>query len=145
MNRQKLILFILLIVFALALVWGYFKWPRQKSVTALKYPPGSHAQADKKRAPVALQPPSLAESRTLRLDLLNHEQATFTGYYRNIFKPIFINELKELKQKSAAIKPVVPLPPPVKPVPAPPKESPLLLPESPQQDRRPSTRIGPVN
>jgi hypothetical protein len=51
---------------------------------------------------------------------LEQEQSTFKGYRRNIFKPIFVDELKLLKQKAVAVKPPQlppPPPPPQKAVP----------------------------
>jgi hypothetical protein len=49
------------------------------------------------------------------LDLLEREQSGFKGYRRNIFKPIFIDEVALMKLKAVAIKP-----PPLPPVAAPP-------------------------
>lgn len=145
MNRQRLILFILVILLALALVWSYLKWPRQKAVAVLKYAPGTRVPAEKRREP-AVALPSLAESRTLRLDLLDREQPAFTGYRRNIFRPVFVDEIKEMKQKAAAFKPalppvVTPKAAPVKPV-GPPVEPVLLMPESPQQELAHFTFLG---
>lgn len=141
MNRQRLILFILVIILALSLVWSYFKWPRQKSVAVLKYAPGTRVTAEKKREP-AVALPSLADSRTLRLDLLGREQPAFTGYRRNIFRPVFVDEIKEMKQKAAAVKPA--LPPVEKPkvVSAQPAEPVILMPESPQQELAHFTFLG---
>ena len=144
MNRKKLILFILLIVLMLALLWSYFNWPRPKTVSVLKYAPGTRAQADKKREPAVPLPSSLVESRTLRLDLLNREQATFTGYQRNIFRPVFVNEFKEMQKKSAAIRPALPTTkqPAFQPVREQPAVQPILVPESPQQELARFTFLG---
>jgi hypothetical protein len=130
MNRQKLTLFILLIVLVLAVVWSFMSVPRQKTVKTLKYAPGQ------KQAPVttaaatpavtaAAQTPAPAaagDERTLRLDLLEREQSGFKGYRRNIFKPIFMDDLRLMKQKALAFKPpplppVAVLPPKVEPLP----------------------------
>lgn len=102
MNRQKLILFILLILLALAVIWAYLKRPQLKAVSSLKYPPGAHLRADKRREPVVARFSSLSGSRTLRLDLLNREKPVFSGYRRNIFKPVFVNELAAMKQRATA-------------------------------------------
>jgi hypothetical protein len=130
MNRKKLALFILLIVLALALVWSFMSVPRQKTVTTLKYAPGQ-TQPTLKTAvatPAAnavkqiSSPAATGDERTLRLDLLEREQSGFKGYRRNIFKPIFSDEIKLMKQKAVAIKPppippVAVLPPKVEPPP----------------------------
>ncbi len=50
----------------------------------------------------------------LRLDLLERDQSGFKGYRRNIFKPIFIDEIAMMKLKAVAIKPP-PLPPVARP------------------------------
>ena len=91
MNRQKLALFILLIVLVLAVVWSFMSVPRQKTVTTLKYAPGQ-TQASVKTA-VATPATNAAkqtsasaatgDERTLRLDLLEREQSGFKGYRRN--------------------------------------------------------------
>lgn len=127
MNRQRLLLFILLIILALTVVWSYYRLPRQQSVTALKYPPGARVQAEKKREAMTAQSAPVAAENALRLELLDREQPAFKGYQRNIFKPIFVDELKLMKQMAAAPKPVLPPPPPLPsgpPVPPPPPQQP---------------------
>lgn len=110
MNRQKLLLFCLLILLALAMVWGYVRMPRQKRVAVLKYAPGGHVQPP---------PPGDGGRRganSLRLDLLDRQQADFSGYRRNLFKPVFVDPVKAARLKQVAIKPRPPqrpLPPPV--------------------------------
>jgi len=129
MNRKKLALFALLIVLALAVVWSYMSVPRQKKVATLKYAPGQ-TQANVKAGAVpaanpAKPPPAsagTADDRFLRLDLLEREQSGFKGYRRNIFKPIFTDEIALMRQKAVAIKP--PPLPPVAPPPPPPKVEP---------------------
>ena len=118
MNRKKLALFILLIVFVLAVIWSYMAVPRQKTVSTLKYAPGKTQSAEKpasaapvaspeKNAPVGV---STGDERFLRLDLLDQEQPGFKGYRRNIFKPVFVNEVKAMMRKAVAPKPL-PIPP----------------------------------
>ena len=53
MNRQKLALFILLIVLVLAVVWSFMSVPRQKKVATLKYAPGQTTAPVKAAAPAA--------------------------------------------------------------------------------------------
>jgi hypothetical protein len=124
MNRQKLALFILLIVLVLAVVWSVLSVPRQKTVTTLKFAPGQ-TQATVKTAVASRAtnaakqssaPAATGDERTLRLDLLEREQSGFKGYRRNIFKPIFTDQIKLMKQKAVAIKPP-PIPPAVVPPP----------------------------
>lgn len=108
MSRQRLILFILLILLVVVVIWSYLSYPRLKTVSPMKYPPGSHIKADKKRPAIAASPQvSKNDERVLRLDLLNQEQPAFKGYRRNIFKPVFVDELKVMKQTVVA-KPVRP-------------------------------------
>jgi hypothetical protein len=122
MNRKKLALFILLIVLALAVVWSFLSIPRQKKVATLKYAPGqTQAALRATTAPAAnaakppATPAAAGDERVLRLDLIDREQPGFKGYRRNIFKPIFTDEIAMMKQKAVAIKP-----PPLPPVPVPP-------------------------
>jgi len=110
MNRQKLALFILLIILVVAVVWSFLSVPKQKTVTTLKYAPGKAKPVLKGAAtPAAPQPAApvtATDERTLRLDLLEREQSGFKGYRRNIFKPIFADEIKIMKQRAVAIKPL---------------------------------------
>jgi hypothetical protein len=130
MNRKKLALFILLIVLALAVVWSYMSVPRQKTVSTLKYAPGKTQAAAKSAAAgpaanpekQASAPAASGDERSLRMDLLERELSGFKGYRRNIFKPIFTDEIKLMKLKAVAIKPpslppVVAPPPKVEPPP----------------------------
>jgi hypothetical protein len=135
MNRQKLILFVLLIVLVLAVVWSYMSIPRQKTVRTLKYAPGQKQAAvitaaapAVNAAPQTSAPAAAGDERTLRLDLLEREQSGFKGYRRNIFKPIFTDEIRLMKQKALAFKPppippVAVLPPKVEPPPVAPPET----------------------
>lgn len=127
MNRKKLALFVLLIVLALAVAWSYLAAPRQKTVSTLKYAPGRPASPPRAITPAAgVKPAASADNRTLRLDLLDQVSAGFKGYRRNIFKPVFTDEIKLMKQKAVAIKPVL-LPPVQKPVVV---EPPVVVPET---------------
>jgi hypothetical protein len=117
MNRQKLVLFILLMVLILAVVWSYMSIPRQKTVSRLKYAPGqtqptvkAAATPAENAAKLTSAPAPTGDERALRLDLLEREQTGFKGYRRNIFKPIFTDEIMLMKQKAVAFKPP-PLPP----------------------------------
>jgi len=119
MNRQKLILFILLIALVVAAIWSYWRMPRQATVATLKFAPGQRAEAPRPTSPAAAAVlGNHSGGRALRLDLLGREQQAFKGYRRNIFKPIFVDEFKMGKLQAAAFKPVaLPPPPPVTIVP----------------------------
>ncbi|MBK5273551.1 MAG: type II secretion system protein PulP [Desulfuromonadales bacterium] len=141
MNRKKLVLFILLITLVLAIIWSYSAVPRQKTVSTLKYAPGQTQPPVKPATSVpaatsANRVPVIAitgDERIVRLDLLEREQSGFKGYRRNIFKPIFIDEIKAMMRKAAAPKPL-PIPPvaaapPPKVEPPPPIAQPVIQPE----------------
>jgi hypothetical protein len=113
MNRQRLILFVLVILFGAAALWSYSAIPRLKTVSTLTSKP---AQSTKPAGVATTDKPArVADDGTkLNISLLDGEPAAFKGYRRNIFKPIFVDELKLVKQKAVAFKP-----PPPKIVPAP--------------------------
>lgn len=139
MNRQRLILAILLILLPLAALWSYRSYPRPKTVATLKYPPGTRAAAERRREPATTPPaPRPADGNTLRLDLLEREQPPFKGYRRNIFKPVFVDELKAMQQRAAAVKPPPPPVQPPKPLPAPP----VAVPPQPRRELARFTFLG---
>lgn len=147
MNRQRLILFLLLVLLAVLIIRSYVIWPRQKSVNTLKYPPGTPLQADKQRPAAAVVPAAKPDARTLRLDLLNREQASFKGYHRNIFKPVFRDEksVPALRSKPAGPKLTKPLQPPIQQplVQQPPNQpSSAVIPETPRQELARFTFLG---
>lgn len=113
MNRRKLILAILLIIFAVAVVTSFLRLPPQHTVTKLKYTSGMKAEAS--RTAVKAQ-----DEKKLRLDLLDKDQPRFSGFQRNIFRPIFTVEMKSPLYPLHAGKPVLPVPPPPPPPPLPP-------------------------
>jgi hypothetical protein len=115
MNRQKQILAIVLLLLALSVSWAYVNWPRQKSVAVLKYAAGQQ--------PVPAVVPSEKQGRAddgriLNLSELDRERPPFKGYRRNIFRPLWFDEMAGLKQKAAAVRPIVMPPPPPPIVPA---------------------------
>lgn len=110
MNRQKALLSILVLIFAVTCIVSYLRMPEQKTIPALKFLPGTTA------APKKESTQQTPQDVNLRLDLLERKTGGFTGYRRNIFKPIFHEEVK-----------IVRLPPP----PPPPKRQtppPLSIP-----------------
>ena len=125
MNRQKLILAILVGLFVLALFYSYIRQPRQQKATALKYTSGSVAVTTRS---VSKKPETarIADNK-LHLQLLDRVLPPFSGFRRNIFKPIFHEEAKNMQQPSSApLRPTLPVPPP------PPPMSPPLPPPPPQ-------------
>ncbi len=127
MNRQRLMLFVLVIIFAIAALWSYSAMPRPKTVSELTYKPGQQA---KPTAAAAEKSTRVADDGTrLKISQLDAETSGFKGYRRNIFKPVFVDELKIVKQQAAAIKP----PPPR--VPVPPVEQVIIQPEAAQLAR----------
>jgi len=103
MNRQRLILFVLVILFGVAALWSYSAMPRPKTVSNLTFKPGQQAK------PVVAQTDKTGrdadDGTRLKIGLLDTEKPEFRGYRRNIFKPVFVDEM-------AAVKQAVPLKPP---------------------------------
>lgn len=123
MNRQRLILFILAILFVAAVIWSYSAMPRLKTVSSLPAKPAG--QQTVRVATPAKRPVRPADDGSrLKMDLLDKDVSGFSGYRRNIFKPLFVDEIKVTKQKAVALKP------PPKPVPAPVVEPVLIQPEA---------------
>jgi len=144
MNRQRLLLFILLILLALAIAWAIFNKPRQKTVSVLKYAPGQQQSgASKGNIPAQAGVPPRDDGKTVRLDLLEQQQHAFDGYRHNIFKPLFIDEVKLMQKKAAAVRPVLPPPqPPTPPVQPPPPVTAGPLPDTPQRELGRFTFLG---
>jgi hypothetical protein len=182
MNRQKLILFLLLIVFLGAVVFAFLKSPKPKQVAKLKYPPGSVASAPRPKARAGAKTPPIASTGSavpttpaappapaapanqptpagatqggtavptagtatgaagsaaavrilgagpqiasdegrVHLELLDQGKR-FSGYRRNIFSPIFREELKAPPMRALPPLPPRPtkslrLPPPPRPI-----------------------------
>jgi hypothetical protein len=105
-----LILAILLVILAVAVVSSFLRQPPQHTVAKLKYTTGM--KADTSRAAVRAQ-----DEKKLRLDLLDKDQPRFSGFQRNIFRPIFTVEVKAPLYPLNAGKPVLPVPPPPPPPP----------------------------
>lgn len=128
MNRQRLILFILLITLALAVTWSYFAMPRPKVAPSRNNAPGQRSASAKGGAPGSTtSAPSLpSDTRILKMELLNREQEVFKGYRRDLFRPIFVDEFRLMQNKAAALKLVKPPPLPPPPPPPPPQIVPAM-------------------
>lgn len=129
MNRQRLILFILVLLFGVAALWSYSAMPRPKTVSTLTFKTGQQAK------PVVAATDKIVryddDGTKLKIALLDTEPAVFKGYRRNIFRPVFVDEMKVAKQQAVAIKP----PPPLPKVTAPPVMPVIIQPESAQLAR----------
>ena len=133
MNRQRLILFILLIALALAVTWSFFAMPRPKVAPSQQNGSGQRYKSAKGALGRTTPAPSLpSDTRILKLDLLNRDQGVFKGYRRDLFRPIFVDELKLMQIKAAALKQVKP--PPLPPPPHPPQPPPPSPPPPSQID-----------
>jgi hypothetical protein len=106
MNRQKLLLAVLSALFVLSLGYSFWRMPRQKTISTLKFTPGTAAKTN--RAPTSAR----FDGKRVRLDLLTRTTGTFSGFRRNIFQPVLQRELPGRRVKIA--KPV-PLLPPIQP------------------------------
>jgi hypothetical protein len=128
MNRQRLILFILLIALALAVTWSFFAMPRPKVAPSQKSASGQRSTSAK-GAPVSTTPaPSLpSDTRILKLELLNREQDVFKGYRRDLFRSIFVDEFKLMQNRATGLKLVKPPPLPPPPLPTPPPPPPARI------------------
>ncbi|WP_224981451.1 type II secretion system protein PulP [Geomonas agri] len=124
MNRQKLALFLLLLVFAGSVVYAIVRSPRQQQVATLKNQPGARATVLRKKPDLAPKAAAPAAG-VVHLDLLQREKPGFSGFRRNIFSPIFRDE-----QKLANLK-LPPPPPPPKKLPPLPAALPVVPPPPP--------------
>lgn len=104
MNRQRLILTIVLGLLVLAVGYSIIRFPRQKKVDKLTFTQGSEAVGAKIKV-------TAGDETRVRLDLLQKNQVGFIGFKKNIFTPIFRDF-----GKLPPVKPVIPaLPPPPPP------------------------------
>ncbi|QWV92252.1 type II secretion system protein PulP [Geomonas oryzisoli] len=133
MNRQKLALFLLLIVLVGAIVYAVVRTPRQQQVATLKNQPGAKATVLRKQ-PGAPQKAATATGGALHLDLLRREQPGSSGFRRNIFSPIFRDE-----EKLSSLK-LPPPPPPPKKLPPLPSALPVAPPPEPPPPPPPPTQ-----
>jgi hypothetical protein len=126
MNRQKLILCLLLIVLAGSIAYSVLRSPPERRAATLTYRPGVAVPVPARSG--AGQPQGGSAEGRVHLALLDRELPRFAGFRRNIFSPIFSEETK--------LPPFRPLPPPPRPVaiappPPPPPPMPVLPPVPP--------------
>jgi len=132
MNRQKLMLCLLLVLLVLAIGYGFLRSPKQQHVATLTYRSGT-AAAPRKAALAPTRPapgaaaPAASQSQ-VHLALLDQERGRSAGFRRNLFSPIFKEEVKLPPFKPIPLpvppKPVVVPPPPVAATPPPPPPPP---------------------
>lgn len=115
MNQKKQLLAVLLFVFVGAVIFSVVRFPRQQRGGTATAPPS--APTPRKSTAAA---PTAAGGERLRLDLFEREQQSATTTRRNIFSPIFRDEVKA--------PPFRPLPPPPRPLPLPPQTQPVPVP-----------------
>lgn len=119
MNRQRLILTVLLVLFAASAFYSYVRMPRQKTVDKLKYQPGMVVPRAESK------PGKSNDAERVRLDLLNRVPGYASTGGKNIFQSLF--------QDESTKKISVPLPPP----PPPPEKKPAPPPLPPVQPLAP--------
>lgn len=123
MNRQRLILFVLMILFGVAALWSYSAMPRPKTVSNLTFKPGQ--QAKPVVAETGKPVRDTDDGTRLKISLLDTEKPEFKGYHRNIFKPVFADEMVIVKQVAPFKPPLRVPPPPAQPVIMTPAAAPL--------------------
>ena len=104
MNRQKVLLLILLVVLVLAATYSFLRMPQQKTVGKLKNIPGGPVEARKSDS-------SKTSLKKVNLELLDKPMPRFTGFNRNIFWLRPVDIFKKLP-------PPAPPPPPPPPPPS---------------------------
>lgn len=118
MNRQKTILAVLLVILALSIGYSIIGTPRPQRVPNPTYKPGAPAAAPRSKAS-----PAPLDDTKVHLELLEKGAPQFSGYRKNIFRPIFVEEPKPTASIPKA--PVTPPTPPPPPPPPPPEPTPL--------------------
>lgn len=97
MNRQRLVLAVLLGLLACSIVISYLRMPRQKRVEKLTYVSGM-------RVPVVK--PVLNDDSRVHLEFLERNGSRTVSFRRNLFRNMFSQDTK---------RPIIPLPPPPPP------------------------------
>lgn len=141
MNRQKLLLSLLILILALSIAYSFLRAPKQEHVASLTHAPGGKAPAPARKGGVppragAREGQARGQEQQVNLALLDRELPRSTGARRNIFSPIFRDEVK-----APPFKPLPPPPRPLKtpnvplpaPAPAPVPAPPPPPPPSPEQ------------
>lgn len=112
MNRQKLIVVVLMGLFALSVGYSYIKYPRQKTVDKLTYVPGQPSR------PAPAKTDKQDDGNRVLLSLLDERHMAAAIVRKNLFRPLYRDETKILPLPPPPPKPLPALPPPPPPVPA---------------------------
>ena len=83
MNRQKVVLALLFVVLVCAIAYGFLGGPKLRKAEKLKFTPGMAAETYRRTS----KGPDTGTR--LRIDLLDRETPRFSGFRRNIFRPVF--------------------------------------------------------
>jgi hypothetical protein len=108
MNRQKVLLLVLLALLAVAVMYAYFRMPEQKTAAKSKSTPGGPAETRKAETAKG------GDLKRVRLDLLDRLVPRFTGFKRNIF---WLRPYATAKKLPPPPPPPPPSPPPKAPQP----------------------------
>lgn len=141
MNRQKLILTLLLVALVGSIVYSYLRAPKQETVATLKNRPGAAATVLRKgNAPAAKAP--AADNSEVHLALLERSMPGFSGFRRNIFSPVFRDEKKQAPLKLPPPPPPVKLPPLPQPAASAPPAPPPPPPPPPTEEELANVELG---
>lgn len=140
MNRQKLALFLLLVSLAGAIGYAFLRSPKQQQVATLKNQPGQKATVIRKQPGAPPKTAAAPVSGVVHLELLQREMPGFSGFRRNIFSPLFKEEIKVSALNLPPPPPPKKLPPLPPPLPiTPPQEAP---PPPPTQEQLDEAELG---
>lgn len=119
MKRKRMVLAVLLLVFAASGAWCIHAYPKPGTVDRLKFAPGSTAKGEGHRSSPGREGPGAGAPESLKLDVYEGHQPVFSGYRRNPFQPLFLDRETFLARQAAAAseraRRAAPPPPPVKP------------------------------
>lgn len=117
MNRKKLTLAILVLLLILSIIYSVFSQPRQKKAGTLKYPGKGATVSQTGSKAFSTSTSARIDDKKLHLQLLDKEYPKFAGFRRNIFAPIFHEDVKPESRPTGRINLPIPPPPPVRPAP----------------------------
>jgi preprotein translocase subunit YajC len=107
MNRQKIALALLLVILVCAIAYSFLGRPKQRRVERLKFTAGMTASS--------FRPSGRTDNGArLRIDLLDRENTPFSGFRRNIFRPVFFYRTEVPFPAKPLKQPPPPPPPPPK-------------------------------
>lgn len=104
MSRQRMMLYLLLVVLAVALVRAYLKLPRQQTVGELTYRPGSKKVVSTPDAQVPDKAKQSKQDTRLRLDLMDAERSSVAEVKRNLFTASIHSQVPPLHSPEAVNK-----------------------------------------